>query len=118
MTGSTAGIGAEIARVLAAEGAVVIIHGRNTERAEKFAAELRAAGGAVAITLGELTSDDEAERVARDLTAFLASPSADAITGSDFIVDGGLGITGFNRQPSQPPKSGAGGEAAPTTLNT
>jgi enoyl-[acyl-carrier-protein] reductase (NADH) len=26
---------------------------------------------------------------------FLASPCADAITGSDFIVDGGLGITGL-----------------------
>jgi enoyl-[acyl-carrier-protein] reductase (NADH) len=38
-----------------------------------------------------------------DITAFLASPCADAITGSDFIIDGGLGITGFKRQPSQLP---------------
>jgi 3-oxoacyl-[acyl-carrier protein] reductase len=269
VTGSTAGIGAEIARVLAAEGASVVVHGRNAERAEKFAAELRTAGAAVAVTLGELANDAEAERVAReaesafggvdilvnnagsypitswwntpadvwletyntdviagvrlvkllvpgmiergwgrviqiasraatqgtanffpqyssakagqvriasslavelagtgvtsnaispgavatdtfkklytdqarsegrstdweeverwwiehfmpgiplgrlmtprevaDITAFLASPSAAAITGSDFIVDGGLGITGFKRQPSQPPKSG------------
>jgi NAD(P)-dependent dehydrogenase (short-subunit alcohol dehydrogenase family) len=268
VTGSTAGIGAEIARVLAAEGASVVIHGRNAERAERFAAEIHAAGGAVAVTLGELTDDGEAKRVAReaegafggvdilvnnagsypitswwdtppdvwleiynsdavagvrlvkllvpgmiergwgrviqiasraatqgtanffpqyasakagqlriasslavelagtgvtsnaispgavatetfkrlyteqarnqgrstdwadverwwienfmpgiplgrlmtprevaDITAFLASPCADAITGSDFIIDGGLGITGFKRQPSQPPKS-------------
>jgi NAD(P)-dependent dehydrogenase (short-subunit alcohol dehydrogenase family) len=40
-----------------------------------------------------------------DMTAFLASPCADAITGSDFVIDGGLGITGFKRQPSRPPKS-------------
>jgi enoyl-[acyl-carrier-protein] reductase (NADH) len=39
------------------------------------------------------------------MTAFLASPCADAITGSDFVIDGGLGITGFKRQPSRPPKS-------------
>jgi NAD(P)-dependent dehydrogenase (short-subunit alcohol dehydrogenase family) len=52
VTGSTAGIGAD---VLAAEGAAIVVHGRNAERAEKFAAELRSAGGKVAITLGELT---------------------------------------------------------------
>jgi 3-oxoacyl-[acyl-carrier protein] reductase len=46
------------------------------------------------------------------VTAFLASPCADAITGSDFVVDGGLGITGFKRQPSQPPKSSAQTAAA------
>jgi len=40
-----------------------------------------------------------------DLTTFLASPNADAITGSDFVIDGGLGVTGFKRQPSRLPKS-------------
>jgi 3-oxoacyl-[acyl-carrier protein] reductase len=268
VTGSSAGIGAEIARVLAAEGASVVVHGRNAERANTFAAEIRAAGGTVAVALGDLTDDGEAQHVAReaerafggvdilvnnagsypitswwnttadvwletynsdvvagvrlvkllvpgmiergwgrviqiasraatqgtanffpqyssakagqlriasslavelagtgvtsnaispgavatetfktlytqrardegrstewddvarawieqfmpgiplarllmprevaDITAFLASPCADAITGSDFIIDGGLGITGFKRQPSQPPKS-------------
>lgn len=269
VTGSTAGIGAEIARVLVREGTSVVVHGRNAERAERFAAEIRTDGGEVAVTLGELTDDGEAERVAReaesafggvdilvnnagsypitswwdtpsdvwletyntdvvagvrlakllvpgmikrawgrviqiasraatqgtanffpqyasakagqlriasmlavelagtgvtsnaispgavatdtfkklyteraknegrstvwedverwwigqfmpgvpvsrlltpreiaDITAFLASPRADAITGSDFIIDGGLGITGFKRQPSQPPQAG------------
>jgi hypothetical protein len=46
------------------------------------------------------------------LTAFVASPCADAITGSDFIMDGGLGVTGFKRQPSQPPKSTSESDAA------
>jgi len=37
-----------------------------------------------------------------DMAAYLASPEADAITGADFVVDGGLGVTGFKRQPSHP----------------
>jgi 3-oxoacyl-[acyl-carrier protein] reductase len=274
VTGSSAGIGAEIARVLVEEGASVVVHGRNAERANKLAADLRAGGGAVAVTLGDLTNDNEAQRVAQEaerafggvdilvnnaggypitswfntpaevwletyntdvvagvrlvkalvpgmiergwgrviqiasraatagtanffpqyasakaaqlriasslavelartgvtsnaispgavatdtfkalyterarkegrstawadverwwidqfmpgvavarlltareiaeMTAFLASPCADAITGSDFVVDGGLGVTGFNRQPSQAPKSSAQSDA-------
>ena len=35
VTGSTQGTGAAIARTLAAEGAHVVIHGRDAERAEK-----------------------------------------------------------------------------------
>ena len=63
VTGSTAGIGAEIARVLAAEGASVVVHGRNAERANKFAAEIRAAGGAVA---GERYTPQQMAIVGRD----------------------------------------------------
>jgi 3-oxoacyl-[acyl-carrier protein] reductase len=51
-------------------------------------------------------------REVADMAAFLASPRADAVTGSDFVIDGGLGITGFKRQPSQPPKSGEQAQGA------
>jgi 3-oxoacyl-[acyl-carrier protein] reductase len=79
VTGSSAGIGAEIARVLAQEGASVVIHGRNAERANKFAAEIRAAGGAAAVALGELTDDAQAERVAHEAEA--------AFGGVDILVN-------------------------------
>jgi 3-oxoacyl-[acyl-carrier protein] reductase len=89
VTGSTAGIGAEIARVLAQEGASVVVHGRNAERANKFAAEIRAAGGAVAVALGELTDDSQAERVAHEAES--------AFGGLDILVNnaGSYPITGW-----------------------
>ena len=45
VTGSTSGIGAECARVLAGEGVSVVINGRNRGPAEAVAGEIRAAGG-------------------------------------------------------------------------
>jgi NAD(P)-dependent dehydrogenase (short-subunit alcohol dehydrogenase family) len=46
VTGSTAGIGLEIARRLAVEGAKVIITGRNRAKLDQAVASVRAAGGA------------------------------------------------------------------------
>ncbi len=40
VTGSNTGIGRSIAQVLAREGACVIVHGRNSGRAEKTAAAI------------------------------------------------------------------------------
>lgn len=59
VTGSSSGIGEAIARMLAEEGAHVVVHGRNRERAEKVAAEIGAAG----VTIGELASEGVAEVV-------------------------------------------------------
>ncbi len=59
VSGSSSGIGEAIARMLAAEGALVVVHGRNRERAEKVAAEIGAAG----VTLGALSRDEGAEAV-------------------------------------------------------
>lgn len=44
VTGSTDGLGREIARALAAQGAHVIVHGRNVERGEALVAEIEASG--------------------------------------------------------------------------
>jgi 3-oxoacyl-[acyl-carrier protein] reductase len=57
VTGSYRGTGRGIARVLAAEGASVIVHGFEREPAEVVAAELRAAGGAARAVAGDLLSD-------------------------------------------------------------
>ena len=59
VTGSSSGIGEAIARMLAQEGAAVVIHGRNRERAEKVAAQIKAAG----IGIGDLATDDGAAAV-------------------------------------------------------
>lgn len=94
VTGSTAGIGAEIARVLATESVSVVVHGRNREHADAIAAEIRSAGGAVATALGDLTKDDEAQRVAHDAES--------AFGGIDILVNnaGSYPITSWWNTPS------------------
>ena len=79
VTGSTAGIGAATARMFAAEGARVIINGRNAERAETVRAEIIAAGGTAAIALGDLSNDESANAV---MIAALA-----AFDGIDILVN-------------------------------
>ena len=44
ITGSTDGLGRELARALAADGAHVIVHGRNTERGMALVDEITATG--------------------------------------------------------------------------
>ncbi len=62
VTGSSSGIGEAIARMMAAEGAAVVVHGRNQERAEKVAGEIGAAG----VAIGALSSDEGAASVHSD----------------------------------------------------
>jgi 3-oxoacyl-[acyl-carrier protein] reductase len=58
VTGSTAGIGLETARMLAAEGARVVVNGRDADRAEQARAEV-GAELAVACYLSEPGAADE-----------------------------------------------------------
>jgi len=55
ITGSSSGIGAATAKLLAAEGAVVAVHGRNAERAERVGAEIRADGGTALVVMHSIT---------------------------------------------------------------
>lgn len=65
VTGSTSGIGAATVKMLAAEGVLVIINGRNDARAEAVRDAIHATGGTAAIALGNLSTDDGAEAVMR-----------------------------------------------------
>lgn len=67
VTGSSSGIGEAIVRMLTEEGAAVVVHGRNRERAEKVAAEINAAG----VAIGELQADGGAEAVHAEAVAAL-----------------------------------------------
>jgi NAD(P)-dependent dehydrogenase (short-subunit alcohol dehydrogenase family) len=57
VTGSSSGIGRGIARMLAQEGCVVAVHGRDRRRAEAVAGEIGAAG----VALGDLATEDGAD---------------------------------------------------------
>lgn len=54
VTGSSSGIGAAVARELAAEGVAVVVHGRDRAKAEAVAAEIGAAG----VALGDVSTDE------------------------------------------------------------
>ena len=64
VTGSTAGIGERIAVILAREGATLIIHGRNRERAQHVAESIHSQGGSADIVLGDLGSDSGCHEIA------------------------------------------------------
>ncbi|WP_030452583.1 SDR family NAD(P)-dependent oxidoreductase [Herbidospora cretacea] len=64
VTGSSSGLGEAIARLLAAEGAEVVVHGRNAARTEAVAEAIRGDGGAAVTAVGDLGTDEGADAVA------------------------------------------------------
>jgi NAD(P)-dependent dehydrogenase (short-subunit alcohol dehydrogenase family) len=64
VTGSSSGIGEAIASRLGAEGAAVVVHGRNQERAESVAAGIRDRGARVDVVIGDLARDGGPKEVA------------------------------------------------------
>lgn len=65
VTGSTAGLGAAIAKALAASGAFVVVSGRDKSRGDTVVADIRAAGGGAAFVPADLgAGDGEIRRMA------------------------------------------------------
>lgn len=69
VTGSSSGLGEAIVTLLAAEGAEVVVHGRDESRAQAVADVIRAAGGKAEVALGDLTTDSGADAVANTALA-------------------------------------------------
>ena len=71
VTGSTSGIGEQIAKTLAREGVQVVVHGRRKAEADRVVQEITATRGVAMAAIGDLGSDEEtAEVVKVSLTAF------------------------------------------------
>jgi len=70
VTGSTGGLGVAIASALAAEGASVIVRGRDKARGDAVVADIRSAGGAAEFVVADLAAgDQEVRRLAEQATA-------------------------------------------------
>jgi NAD(P)-dependent dehydrogenase (short-subunit alcohol dehydrogenase family) len=64
VTGATSGIGQAAALQLAAQGATVIVHGRDTNRGAAVVAEIENSGGTARFVSAELGEPAEALRLA------------------------------------------------------
>lgn len=64
VTGSSSGLGEVIAKMLAKEGATVVIHGRNMDRTRQVATAISDMGGSAEIAIGDLSTDEGADLVA------------------------------------------------------
>ena len=71
VTGSSRGIGAEIARLFAKEGAAVALHGRDEAAASAVAGTIWQDGGKVCVTLGDVTRAVDLERMNAQIEAEL-----------------------------------------------
>ena len=91
VTGSSSGIGAGIARGFAAEGADVVVHGRNAERTQAVAHSLRGSKGRVAIAIGDLASDEGAQKVGDQVEQ--------AVGGIDVLINNAGGKASIGNPP-------------------
>ena len=64
VTGATSGIGRAAANALAADGATVIVHGRDAARGDEVVEELRAAGASARFLAAELGDTDQVRELA------------------------------------------------------
>jgi len=69
VTGSTSGLGAEIARRFAFEGAAVLVTGRNDQRGRAVVDTIAAAGGQAAFAPGDLSDPSVCGRLVQDAEA-------------------------------------------------
>jgi NAD(P)-dependent dehydrogenase (short-subunit alcohol dehydrogenase family) len=84
VTGSSIGLGEAIAKRLAAEGAVVVVHGRDAARAEAVADAIRADGGDATVAIGDVGTDAGADAVQ---SAALADGAVDILVNNVGVYD-------------------------------
>lgn len=84
ITGSSSGIGAAIARELAAEGVDVAVHGRDGARAEAVAGECRALGVRAEVVLGSILAPEDCDAI--------ADAALGALGGIDVLVNCAGGV--------------------------
>jgi NAD(P)-dependent dehydrogenase (short-subunit alcohol dehydrogenase family) len=93
VTGSTDGLGKEVARQLGALGAFVIVHGRNAERGEEVAASIRAAGNGDAVF-------HRADLASLDAVSTFAEEILEKYDRLDLLVNNAAAVSGQERQTS------------------
>lgn len=79
VTGSSSGIGEAIAKELAKEGVQVVVHGRNVQEIDRVVKEITSTGAKAVGVRGDLSLDEQSERVAQDAVA--------AFNGIDILVN-------------------------------
>lgn len=78
VTGGTGGIGAGVARALAARGATVVVNGRNERKADAVLADMRSSGGRGCFVPGDVRSKSDMDE--------LAAEAARRFGGVDIVV--------------------------------
>ena len=73
VTGSSSGLGKQIAKTLAQEGVVVFINSRKKEKAERVVQEIVAEGGQAFIAVGDLSIDEGARQIVEQINAVVES---------------------------------------------
>lgn len=91
VTGGAKGIGEGIVRVLAAEGAIPFIVGRNAADNRRLVADIEASGGRAAQVAAELTDPQESERAVQAVVA--AYGRIDGLVNNAGVNDG-VGLEG------------------------
>lgn len=86
VTGSWRGTGAGIARVLAAEGAVVLVHGLEPGQATTTAAAIEAAGGRCHVVHGDIRTDEGARRLEASVRE--VTDAVDVVVNNYGVADG------------------------------
>ncbi|WP_221392150.1 SDR family NAD(P)-dependent oxidoreductase [Dyadobacter sp. NIV53] len=85
ITGSSSGLGEAIAIMLAAEGAEVIIHGRDENRTKSVMDRINQSGGKAEYVIGDLATEEGADSVA---AAALANGSVDILVNNAGVYRG------------------------------
>lgn len=88
VTGASRGIGKEIAKTLAAQGAKVVLSARNAELLKAVAEEITAAGGTALVVAGDVSVGSDAEKLVSETVA--AYSTVDILVNNAGITRDGL----------------------------